>query len=297
MLGFSLARIPYMNIAGSSSSSFKNSSSPGEWYHYRNGHYRIGITMHLGAIIPAGILMVFQFVPVLRYKFLTFHRVNGYIIILLVFIGNAGGLMIARRAFGGGLDTQSVVGVLVILSTVSIFMGYYNIKKLQIEQHRAWMLRAMFYLGTIITTRIIMILSALIISSIGSYYQIQTCGQVSFIHESIQKANELYPECINATENTNIIVHAQFGSQAEQIGASLGLGFGMSIWLSLLLHAVGVEIYLNLTPREAERLRRVSYERQLEAGFKNPGSAGLTVDRWGDAESWTPPTSTNGAKD
>ena len=24
----------------------------------------------------------------------------------------------------------------------------------------------------------------------------------------------------------------------------------------------------------------------MEAGFKHPGSAGLTVDRWGDAEPW-----------
>jgi hypothetical protein len=45
---------------------------------------------------------------------------------------------------------------------------------------------------------------------------------------------------------------------------------------------------LNLTPREAERLRNVSYQRQLEAGMKNPGSAGLTVDRFGDSEPWVP---------
>lgn len=55
-----------------------------------------------------------------------------------------------------------------------------------------------------------------------------------------------------------------------------------------MLHIIGVEIYLNLTPRESERLRRVSYEKQLEAGFDNPGSAGLTSDRWGDAEMYTP---------
>ena len=60
------------------------------------------------------------------------------------------------------------------------------------------------------------------------------------------------------------------------------------MWLALFLHAVGVEIYLSLTPREANRLRQVSYERQMERGFKHPGSAGLTVDRWGDAEPWKP---------
>lgn len=43
-----------------------------------------------------------------------------------------------------------------------------------------------------------------------------------------------------------------------------------------------------LTPAEHERLRNVSYQRQLEAGMKNPGRAGLTVDRFGDAEKWIP---------
>lgn len=52
---------------------------------------------------------------------------------------------------------------------------------------------------------------------------------------------------------------------------------------------IGVEIYLSLTPRESARLRQVSYERQLAAGFKNPGNGGWTVDRFGDpVEEWKP---------
>lgn len=54
------------------------------------------------------------------------------------------------------------------------------------------------------------------------------------------------------------------------------------------MHVVGVEIYLNLTTAESERLRVVSYEKQLEAGMKHPGSAGLAADRWGDALAWYP---------
>ena len=59
------------------------------------------------------------------------------------------------------------------------------------------------------------------------------------------------------------------------------------------MHFIGVEIYLKLTPAESERLRVVSYEKQLKAGFKHPGSAGLVVDRWGDAAPWEPPQSCN----
>lgn len=64
------------------------------------------------------------------------------------------------------------------------------------------------------------------------------------------------------------------------------MSFGMAIWVALWLHAIGIEIYLHLTPKEAERLRKVSYQRQLEAGWQSPGRAGLTADRVGDAEMW-----------
>lgn len=291
MLGFTLARFSYLNISGTSSSSYRSGASPGEWYHYRTGHYRVGITLHLVAIITAGFLAVWQFVPVIRHKALLLHRINGYIVILLALIGNAGALMIARRAFGGGLDIQSAVGVLAIITTLSLTMAYCNIKRLQIDQHRAWMLRAWFYFGTIITTRIIMIISALIISRAGDYYQSQTCGEVAFIYHKgstiPQSLSSTYPACINGTANTEVLVNADFSSSnPEQIGAALRMSFGMGLWLSIFLHAVGIEIYLRMTPAESERLRMKSYERQLEAGYKNPGSAGLTVGRFGDAQAW-----------
>ncbi|KAI4180583.1 MAG: hypothetical protein LQ346_006955 [Caloplaca aetnensis] len=290
IVGFSLARLPYLNISGSASSSYANGASPGEWYWYSQGIYRIGITIHLAAILPAGLLMVWQFVPVIRHKFLTFYRINGYLVILLIIISNVGALMIARRAFGGSLPTQAGVGLLVIISTISIALAYYNIKRLQIDQHRAWMLRAMFYLGTIVTLRIIMIIAALISSKTSYYDTTMTCGELLSILDTSQKVNALYHQCgqPGSTADTLAIVQAKFGNQPEQIGSSLRLSFGMALWLALFLHAAGVEIYLNLTPRESNRLRQVSYEKQMEKGLNPAGSAGLTSDRWGDAEPWQP---------
>ena len=155
------------------------------------------------------------------------------------------------------------------------------------------MLRAMFYLGTIITLRLIMIISALIISTTKSYSAIQTCGSVDFlVKPSGRSAAILYPACgsLNSTVDTQIIVLADMLQPIgpHSVGAALDLSFGMAMWLAIIIHLVGVEIYLGLTPRENERLRRVSYERQLEAGFSHPGSSGLTSDRWGDAEEWKP---------
>lgn len=291
MLVFTISRLPFLNISGSAPSSFANGASPGEWYYYRKGIYRIGITLHLGACLPAGFLMIWQFVPVIRHKALVFHRINGYLIIILVLISNVGAGLIARRAFGGGLDAQGIVGTLIIFTTVSIAMAHYNIKRLQIEQHRAWMLRAMFYLGSIITTRLIMVISAVVISHMGNYYQIKTCGEIAFGIYSWEEASRRYPECVSRVEDMNIIVRADFKGELEQLGASFGLTFGMAFWLAFLIHLVGVEIYLGLTPRESERLRRISYKKQLEAGLENPGSAGLTSDRWGDADRWEPSAS------
>jgi hypothetical protein len=288
MLGFTLARLSYLNVSGSAATSFATRASPGEWYHYHTGIYRIGITLHLGACLPAGFLMVWQFVPVIRYKALLFHRINGYLVILLVLVSNAGCIMIAKKAFDGGVETQTIVGALVILTTVSVAMSYYNIKRLQIDQHRVWMLRAMFYMASIITNRLIMALSAIVTSQIGDYYQIQTCGEVAFVLDSWKNVTDWYPECASGGNETNIIVHADLNGRPEQLGASLGLSFGTALWLALLIHLIGVELYLGLTPREGERLRRVSYQKQLEAGLNNPGSSGLTADRWGDADEWAP---------
>jgi hypothetical protein len=53
--------------------------------------------------------------------------------------------MIAREAFGGTLATQSWVGASFILTTVGLGLAIYNVKMLQIDQHRAWMLRTWFY--------------------------------------------------------------------------------------------------------------------------------------------------------
>ncbi|KAK6582487.1 hypothetical protein PZA11_004895 [Diplocarpon coronariae] len=294
MLGFTLARFSYLNIAGSSPKSFKNRSSPGEWYNYHQGSMRIGITLHLVAIIPAGFLAVFQFIPIIRHRLLLLHRINGYTIILLTVLSNAGALMIARRTLGGGLEIQTVVGALVIMTSAGTAMAYYNIKRLQIDQHRAWMLRTWFYFGVIITARLIMLSTARIITrSSSKYYSARSCGEVAFTQASIgipsRVTAQLYPACLDAADATQVPVLADDKGLPEQLGVALGMSFGMAMWTALLLHVLGVEVYLAMTPRESQRLRNVSYERQLEAGLEHPGSAGLVVvERWGDASRWVP---------
>lgn len=242
--------------------------------------------------------------------------------------------MIARHAFGGTLETQAWVGISVIITTGGLAMAIYNIKRLQIDQHRAWMLRTWFYVSsshrnnrnnhshhiqfaTIITLRIIMVLGAMIISTRGGYYMVQPCIKIAdMVDYDNKQLIDLYPTCdeyaSGANRDTQVVVLANFGGNVAEVATAMNLCFGMAGWLALFLHAVGVEIYvswlpsliwapslthqfpnavllqLRLTPRESERLRAVSYQRQLEAGYKNPGNGGLTPQRIGDANEYVP---------
>lgn len=60
--------------------------------------------------------------------------------------------MIARRSYGGDLYTQTGIYLLSIITLSAASMAYYNIKRLQIDQHRNWMLRAMCYVNNPLET-------------------------------------------------------------------------------------------------------------------------------------------------
>ena len=245
LLGFCLARAPYMNVdqffCGPKRPSL--AAGPGECYYYlMHNHYRAGIFIHLIGIISAGFLVLFQFIPAIRHNVIIFHRINGYVVIILVFVSNAGALMVARRAFGGTFTSQIYIGALVILSTIFLGLAYYNIKRLQIDQHRAWMLRAWFYMGAIITQRFIFAASFKIITSIGDYYFAVECGKIEYILGKTKTA-KMYPTCSQPPHYA--VVHANFNGSAEQIASLMDQIFGPALWLALLLHAFGVELYVS----------------------------------------------------
>ncbi|KAJ4038311.1 hypothetical protein NW756_008555 [Fusarium oxysporum] len=295
MFGFALARMMFLNYNGiyCNPNSAGNGAGPGEcWSYNRKDLYKIGIKMHLYTIIPASFLIVFQFVPFIRYKALLFHRMNGYIVVVLAVIGTVGAIIIAPVAFGGSLSVRAAVGLMSIMFLGSLFLAIWNIKTLQLEQHRAWMLRAWFYnsqAGSIITLRIIMIISALVMSKTPSFRLPMQCAKVASFYDDTESLIAKYPTCQDL--NAWVAIQGDMsGESTENIASALSLGFSMGIWLALAIHAIGIEVYLHLTPAETERLRRISFQRQQERGFKNPGSSGLTSDRLGDAETWRPGT-------
>jgi hypothetical protein len=138
-----------------------------------------------------------------------------------------------------------------------------------------------------------MIIATTIISATAEYYTVWDCAKIESALPVKAMLVPKYPACAAYAKGTDPSGHAMVlaklgGATGVNAGAALNMTFGMALWLSTCIHAIGVEIYLHLTPKEAQRLRNVSYQRQLEAGMRNPGSAGLTTDRLGDADQWVP---------
>ncbi|ERF70778.1 hypothetical protein EPUS_08336 [Endocarpon pusillum Z07020] len=270
-------------------------TAPGEMYWFQKGSGRVGISIHLAAILPCAILAVLQFVPAIRQAMPSFHRINGRIVVALLLIANVGALMIARHSFGGTIDIQSAVGFLVMITTIGAALAYYNIRRLQIDQHRAWMLRTMVYMGTILTARVVLALSAVIVSSLGEYRNVWPCEMIEWTWKSYGADDYLqsYPQCADnsAINGTFAPVLANIFSSTDpaEIGASFQVPVGMAFWVSIALNMAGIELYLTLTPREATRLRMESYRRQAAAGYGNPGSEGLVPEKFGDADPWVYP--------
>lgn len=144
LVGFTLARLQYLdidNVMCGSGFSGTNRAAPGECFYYRYGSDRVFMLLHLATILPASLLVILQFTPAIRHKWILFHRLNGYLVILLSIVGTIAALLLARHAMGGTPALHAGVGVASVAFLFSLLMAYINIKRLQIEQHRAWMLR------------------------------------------------------------------------------------------------------------------------------------------------------------
>lgn len=114
-------------------------------------------------------------------KFLILHRINGYLIFLLYLLGAVGGFIITTHAYGGHIDTQTAAGALAILVLVAFAIAWVNIKRLQIDQHRKWMLCAINLMASIVTSRIILAIATAIVAHIGMFAE-ASCFHGVFKH-------------------------------------------------------------------------------------------------------------------
>ena len=131
------------------------------------------------------------------------------------------------------------------------------------------MMRAWGWFATIITIRIIMIISAQIISITSGWqvllelrclhlinvefrYVTRPCAQVASV---LGQGGTLayYPTCSSFFDGTDptmrVIVKGDLSSNNPvELGASLAIPFGAAGWLSLLLHTIAIETYVSLKP-------------------------------------------------
>ncbi|KAI5863975.1 hypothetical protein GGS23DRAFT_523242 [Durotheca rogersii] len=276
---FSAARLPnvhFGNLCGSVREGGVDGVAPGECFYYlQPGRYQIGIVLHLACILPAGLLACLQFVPGLRRRAPRFHRISGYAIAVLSTLGSAGSAMIVRRSMGGTLDTQALLGVLTTAFLVSLYFGYVTGMRMQIDEHRTWMLRAWVYSGSILTLRIVLVFAVISISLTGGYYSALPCGKINFIKKSENATLASYPECAAFFSGEKPELHAVveatvFNRDAVQMAAAINQSFGMSGWVALALHVVCLEFYLRYTSDEGERLRKMYYPRRVALGLEKP---------------------------
>ncbi|KAL8859861.1 MAG: hypothetical protein Q9178_003694 [Gyalolechia marmorata] len=236
MLGFCLSRLSDLDY----DHTFKNGFAlvPGYWYYFHHGHFRVAMIMHLATALPAGILTVLQFTPVIRKKFITFHRINGYTVLLLFLLSNGAACVVLPHKQGGGARsaTQTAEAFLVVITTFSMTMAWWNIRRKQIDQHRAWMLRTMFYMGTIVTSRVINFISAPIISRMDNYYAVWSCDELDFLYKNLGMPfpEAEYPQCLLPDGSLDLgfrvaVEATQLLTKPEQFGSSHTSPFGANV--------------------------------------------------------------------
>ena len=99
--------------------------------------------------------------------------------------------------------------------------------------------------------RIVLVASASIIANAGSYFLAQPCDKLDYI---LGKETTLarYPDCANFYNGTrldqNVAVQANGFDEPDSVAVAMNTTFGMSFWVALFIHFIGVEIYVSIIP-------------------------------------------------
>ncbi|KAI0886842.1 uncharacterized protein GGS22DRAFT_158836 [Annulohypoxylon maeteangense] len=259
--GFSFSRLKYLDFynsfCGSSNPGGRDLAVPGECFYYlTQRYYGVGIVAHLATILPASLLACIQFIPVVRRKAMGLHRIIGWITVALSVPGSITALMIAPRSQGGGLDTQSMVAVLGVMFLFSLTRGCISVKRHKIAEHRAWMLRAWVYGGSIVTMRVIMVVAVVVISMIGGFYYVEPCDKINFMLKGENATLAVYPDCApflsgeDPDRHIAVLASVFHRENPVQVAAALNLVFGTSGWMAIFLNTLGVELYLRSEPAQ-----------------------------------------------
>lgn len=72
--------------------------------------------------------------------------------------------------------------------------------------------------------------------------QVWKCEQLADVFTATQRVvTDVYPACGNLSSSVVVPAHLE---EEENIGSCLRLSFGGSLWMAIVVHAIGVEIYV-----------------------------------------------------
>ncbi|CAG8974959.1 hypothetical protein HYALB_00007636 [Hymenoscyphus albidus] len=262
---------------------WKKPSIPGEEYWYgreEDWGMKVAIHVHLLCVIPAGMLLPLQFLPVMRKKYIGLHRYSGRLLFVLLIVGNITALRLGPKSVGGTIDTQSLIIVVAIGSTISIFKSWSAIRGLRIDLHRVWAMRTWALIGSILTLRIMLypLIIGILVLSPNQYHVAKSCAEIIFLYPphftnstAFSDLYQRYPLCRggNAMEETFVAVTVTMNRERpEEMAAMFHATFGAAFWLGLAINMLACEIYLHATRDEDEGLKKVSMSKRKALGLE-----------------------------
>ncbi|EUC56579.1 transmembrane protein, putative [Rhizoctonia solani AG-3 Rhs1AP] len=258
ILGFSLSRTAMLSFHR-----LLKLTTAGEGYWYEKAPSKANIIIHIWTSLPASFFSVFLFLPITWNRWARFHGIFGYILSLLLAISLICGAIVGRRGQGGDLNIQAGVYMLASASAYSVVMGCLAARRGAIDVHREYMLRAWFYNGTFVTTRVTALLSAQVITAVNGYYSLWKCAEVGYVLKTVDALVRAYPECgtpiaLQKPTWVHVAVHSSWNEGKLGKASASRASFGMALWVAMILHMVGIELYLRYTLDEGRQWREWS---------------------------------------
>jgi len=119
---------------------------------------------------------------------------------------------------------------------------------------------------------------AIVYISPNRYRTVSTCAEIFHTYEtlscnftrSLPRLLERYPSCADLSDGVArevfVAVNASLDvMRPEEIFSMLSLVYGTCAFLGLLVHVVGVEVYLEWSKAEDEKLRKVEKQRKKKS--------------------------------
>lgn len=73
------------------------------------------------------------------------------------------------------------------------------------------------------------------------------CDEINYLldYNATKIAEHGSQDCINAPPNHRVLVPANMKDAPVQVASALRTGFAVAVWLSIVIHVVGVEVYVS----------------------------------------------------